>query len=95
MHILIADYFFLQVCDELEDMMEDGGNIVDYHGCDFFPERWFDRVVVLQTDNSILHDRLTSRWWQCAPDSQHTYLHTHAKNPDKDIDCQAYDQFNN
>lgn len=51
----------LQVCDELEDMMEVGGNIVDYHGCDFFPERWFDSVVVLQTDNSILHDRLTSR----------------------------------
>ena len=38
--------------------MEGGGNIVDYHGCDFFPQRWFDRVVVLQTDNSALHDRL-------------------------------------
>ncbi|XP_077220745.1 P-loop containing nucleoside triphosphate hydrolases superfamily protein [Tasmannia lanceolata] len=49
------------VCDELEDMMEEGGNIVDYHGCDFFPERWFDCVVVLQTDNSILYDRLASR----------------------------------
>ncbi|XP_010541351.1 PREDICTED: adenylate kinase isoenzyme 6 homolog isoform X2 [Tarenaya hassleriana] len=49
------------VCDELEDVMEGGGNIVDYHGCDFFPERWFDRVVVLQTENSILYDRLTKR----------------------------------
>ncbi|GAB2269580.1 Adenylate kinase isoenzyme 6 [Dionaea muscipula] len=49
------------VCDEMEDMMESGGNIVDYHGCDFFPERWFDRVVVLQTDNSILFDRLSRR----------------------------------
>ncbi|RWR74822.1 adenylate kinase isoenzyme 6 [Cinnamomum micranthum f. kanehirae] len=49
------------VCDELEDIMEEGGNIVDYHGCDFFPERWFDRVVVLQTDNSVLYDRLASR----------------------------------
>ncbi|KAL2488856.1 Adenylate kinase isoenzyme 6-like protein [Forsythia ovata] len=29
------------VCDELEDLMEEGGNIVDYHGGDFFPERWF------------------------------------------------------
>ncbi|XP_039123251.1 adenylate kinase isoenzyme 6 homolog [Dioscorea cayenensis subsp. rotundata] len=56
-HIINEDL----VCDELEDMMEVGGNIVDYHGCDFFPERWFDSVVVLQTDNSILHDRLTSR----------------------------------
>ncbi|KAL5711718.1 adenylate kinase [Ranunculus cassubicifolius] len=49
------------VCDELEDMMEEGGNIVDHHGCDFFPERWFDRVVVLQTNNTVLHDRLTNR----------------------------------
>ncbi|WVZ62838.1 hypothetical protein U9M48_012537 [Paspalum notatum var. saurae] len=49
------------VCDELEDMMEEGGILVDYHGCDFFPERWFDLVVVLQTETSILHDRLTSR----------------------------------
>nr|CAB3456391.1 unnamed protein product [Digitaria exilis] len=51
----------VRVCDELEDMMEEGGILVDYHGCDFFPERWFDLVVVLQTDNSILHDRLTCR----------------------------------
>lgn len=58
---IAANYFYMQVCDELEDTMLDGGNIVDYHGCDVFPERWFDRVVVLQTDNSILHDRLTSR----------------------------------
>ncbi|XP_027124666.1 adenylate kinase isoenzyme 6 homolog isoform X2 [Coffea eugenioides] len=49
------------VCDELEDMMEEGGNIVDHHGCDFFPERWFDRVVVLQTENSLLYDRLARR----------------------------------
>ncbi|KAK4440772.1 Adenylate kinase isoenzyme 6 [Sesamum alatum] len=27
------------VCDELEDLMEEGGNILDHHGCDFFPER--------------------------------------------------------
>ncbi|KAK2377521.1 adenylate kinase isoenzyme protein [Trifolium repens] len=52
------------VCDELEDVMEEGGNIVDYHGCDFFPERWFDCVVVLQTDNSILYDRLISRGYR-------------------------------
>nr|XP_025883024.1 adenylate kinase isoenzyme 6 homolog isoform X2 [Oryza sativa Japonica Group] len=56
-HIINEDL----VCDELEDVMEEGGILVDYHGCDFFPERWFDLVVVLQTDNSILHDRLTSR----------------------------------
>ncbi|KAH7542588.1 hypothetical protein FEM48_Zijuj02G0089900 [Ziziphus jujuba var. spinosa] len=49
------------VCDELEDLMEGGGNIVDYHGSDFFPQRWFDLVVVLQTDNSVLYDRLSNR----------------------------------
>ncbi|XP_078427587.1 P-loop containing nucleoside triphosphate hydrolases superfamily protein [Wolffia australiana] len=56
-HIIDEDL----VCDELEDLMQEGGNVVDYHGCDFFPERWFDCVVVLQTDNSILYDRLSSR----------------------------------
>ncbi|CAI9289454.1 unnamed protein product [Lactuca saligna] len=54
------------VCDELEEIMEGGGNIVDHHGCDFFPERWFDRVVVLQTENSILYDRLTKRGYSGA-----------------------------
>ncbi|XP_027359213.1 adenylate kinase isoenzyme 6 homolog [Abrus precatorius] len=52
------------VCDELEDIMEEGGNIVDYHGCDFFPERWFDYVIVLQTDNTILYDRLSKRGYK-------------------------------
>ena len=42
--------------------MEEGGNIVDYHGCDFFPERWFDLVAVLQTENSVLYDRLSKRY---------------------------------
>ena len=41
--------------------MEGGGVIVDYHGCDFFPERWFDIVIVLQTDNSVLWERLEKR----------------------------------
>lgn len=50
-----------KVCDALEDKMEQGGVIVDYHGCDFFPERWFDMVLVLQTDNSVLWERLEKR----------------------------------
>ena len=29
----------LQVCDALEDVLATGGTVVDYHGCDFFPER--------------------------------------------------------
>merc|ERR1711879_197187 len=51
-----------KVCDELEDTMTSGGNVVDFHTCDFFPERWFDLVVVLRADNSILYPRLVSRY---------------------------------
>ncbi|XP_039041369.1 adenylate kinase isoenzyme 6 homolog [Hibiscus syriacus] len=61
-HIINEDL----VCDELEDVMEEGGNIVDYHGCNFFPERWFDLVVVLQTDNTVLYDRLSKRGYEGA-----------------------------
>ena len=42
-----------------------GGVVVDYHGADLFPERWFDLVVVLRTDNSVLYPRLEGR--QYAP----------------------------
>ncbi|XP_053513228.1 adenylate kinase isoenzyme 6 isoform X2 [Artibeus jamaicensis] len=50
-----------RVVDELENQMSEGGIIVDYHGCNFFPERWFHRVFVLQTDNSVLYKRLEAR----------------------------------
>lgn len=50
-----------KVCDALEDETAAGGCLVDYHGCDFFPERWFDLVVVLQTDNTLLYERLEKR----------------------------------
>lgn len=50
-----------KVIDEIEDQMKEGNNIVDYYNCDFFPERWFDIVFVLRTDNSILYDRLEKR----------------------------------
>merc|ERR1712212_1036396 len=56
-HVLDED----RVVDELESQMTDGGNVVDYHGCDFFPERWFDIVFVLRTDNTVLYDRLQKR----------------------------------
>ena len=42
-----------------------GGVVVDYHGADLFPERWFDLVVVLRTDNDVLYPRLEGR--QYAP----------------------------
>jgi adenylate kinase len=51
----------VQLIDEMEDMVKGGGNLVDYHSCDIFPERWFDAVVVLQTDNGVLYERLTNR----------------------------------
>ncbi|KAI0225345.1 factor activating pos9 [Massospora cicadina] len=47
--------------DELEDMLVEGGKIVDFHSCDIFPERFFDIVVLLQTDNSKLYPRLVKR----------------------------------
>ncbi|CAI5506429.1 unnamed protein product [Closterium sp. Naga37s-1] len=50
-----------KVVDELEESMSAGGVVVEHHSCDFFPERWFDLVVVLQTDNSVLYDRLHAR----------------------------------
>ncbi|XP_020794028.1 adenylate kinase isoenzyme 6 isoform X2 [Boleophthalmus pectinirostris] len=50
-----------KVVDELEDKMAEGGVIVDYHGCDLFPERWFHIVFVLRTDNTKLYTRLESR----------------------------------
>jgi len=50
-----------KLLDGLEEVMSAGGNIVDYHSCEFFPERWFDIVFVLRTDNTTLYDRLTSR----------------------------------
>lgn len=51
------------VVDALEGRLgsKRGGALVDHHGCDFFPERWFDLVVVLSADTSTLWDRLEAR----------------------------------
>jgi adenylate kinase len=51
-----------KVCDELEEIMNQGGNVIDFHTVDFFPERWFDLVVVLRASNDVLHPRLVSRY---------------------------------
>ena len=50
-----------KLLDEMELQLQDGGVVVDYHSCDFFPERWFDLVVCLRTDNTVLYDRLVKR----------------------------------
>ena len=50
------------VCDELEPLMSQrGGIILEFHSCDFFPERWFDLIVLLRCDNTALFDRLKER----------------------------------
>lgn len=41
--------------------MSEGGVVLEHHTVDFFPERWFDLVLVLRCDNTILFDRLTER----------------------------------
>jgi adenylate kinase len=61
-----------KVVDYLEDFIDEKGGMVvglflcsflnsDFHTCDFFPERYFDLVVILRTDNSILYKRLQKR----------------------------------
>ncbi|KAF9580339.1 hypothetical protein BGW38_003056 [Lunasporangiospora selenospora] len=50
-----------KLIDEMEETMRPGGKIVDFHSCDIFPERWFDLVVVLRTDNGVLYPRLEAR----------------------------------
>lgn len=50
-----------KVIDEIDDDMREGGHIIEYHSSEFFPERWFDAVFVLRTDNSLLYSRLEKR----------------------------------
>lgn len=45
--------------DDDEELTE--GIVTDFHSCDFFPERWFDLVLVLRADTEVLFDRLTER----------------------------------
>ena len=37
-----------KLCDELEELLSEGGCIVDFHSVAFFPERWFDLVLVVR-----------------------------------------------
>ena len=41
--------------------MVPGAIIVDFHSSDFFPERFFDLVIVLRTSNDSLFPRLEQR----------------------------------
>lgn len=49
------------VVDELEERIQKGGVLVDHHSSSFFPERWFDLIVCLVCDNTVLYDRLLAR----------------------------------
>ncbi|KAK8803059.1 hypothetical protein WA538_002055 [Blastocystis sp. DL] len=50
-----------QLLDYLEPTMSEGGIVLEHHTVDFFPERWFDLVLVLRCDNTLLYDRLVDR----------------------------------
>jgi len=49
------------VVDYLEPLMQKGGLMLEFHTSGFFPERWFDLIVLLRTDNTKLYDRLKER----------------------------------
>ena len=51
-----------KVVDALEPVIEQGFNVVDHHGSDFFPERFFDLVIVLTCDIELLFPRLEKRF---------------------------------
>lgn len=50
-----------KLLDYMEPLMSEGGKIVDFHSNELFPERWFNLVIVLTTDNTVLYDRLKAR----------------------------------
>lgn len=50
-----------RLLDVIENDLEDGGQIIDWHACDLFPPRQIDLVAVLRCDNKVLYDRLKAR----------------------------------
>ena len=52
-----------ELLDRLEEVVGrgEGGMVVEHHVPDLFPERWFDLVLVLRCNNTLLYDRLSSR----------------------------------
>ena len=51
----------MKVLDTIEGEAMNGGCIIDFHSCEMFPESWIDLVVVLQTNHTILWERLEAR----------------------------------
>ncbi|KAL8952630.1 MAG: hypothetical protein Q9222_001469 [Ikaeria aurantiellina] len=50
-----------KILDAIEDEVQPGGYLIDWHACDLFPKSWIDLVVVLRADSATLYDRLTAR----------------------------------
>ncbi|EGR33838.1 taf9 RNA polymerase tata box binding protein -associated isoform cra_b, putative [Ichthyophthirius multifiliis] len=90
------------VCDELEVLMQKGGIVIDFHTSGFFPQRWFDLVILLRCNNTDLYDRLKARGYndkkiteniECEileVTSQEVY-----ESYDKDIIVELYNEKNN
>jgi len=66
-----------KLLDLLEERQAPGGLIVEHHVTDMFPERWFDVVFVLRTDNTLLYDRLAARGY-------------HAKKLHENVQCEIF-----
>ncbi|EMC96882.1 hypothetical protein BAUCODRAFT_121431 [Baudoinia panamericana UAMH 10762] len=50
-----------RLLDCIENDLEEGGQIIDWHACDLFPPSLIDLVCVIRCDNKVLYDRLKKR----------------------------------
>jgi adenylate kinase len=53
-----------KLVDALEPLVAGGGQVVDFHSPEVFPERYFDLVLVLRSSTEALYDRLTERGYK-------------------------------
>ncbi|KAL3316889.1 hypothetical protein Ciccas_004452 [Cichlidogyrus casuarinus] len=79
-----------RIIDEIEETINDGGHIIEYHSSDWFPENWFHAIFVLRTFNDVLFQRLNLRGY-----SQEKILDTlHLENTEFSIE-EARESYNN
>ena len=50
-----------RLLDYLEEEQAKNNFLLEYHSSQLFPERWFDLIVVLRTNNTVLYDRLVNK----------------------------------
>ncbi|KAK5135946.1 hypothetical protein LTR08_004404 [Meristemomyces frigidus] len=53
-----------RLLDCIENELEDGGQIIDWHACDLFPPSLIDLVCVVRCENGALYDRLKERGYK-------------------------------